>query len=227
MRHFVGYRWIACFLLCFLMLMSAHAAAAENADGKRFKEEYEALNGTYRENTQSVYNPVQISEENPVRYCTAQEAIEKIRTSGTVVYFGANWCPWCRNSITPMLEAAKLSGVETIWYVDMTQERDVYALEDGEVVLRESGTTAYQTLLEALDPLLKAYVLKDSDGNEFTLDEKRITIPYLAAVSREGVQYGLAATLTLPEGQSKYDIYTEEQQDLLKQEIMKLFEILA
>lgn len=81
----------------------------KKTDGVRFKEEYEALNGS-----SSV--TININANNPIKYVSFDELIE-ILTNGTgVIYFGFPGCPWCRNALPVLFEVAAANKCKTIYY---------------------------------------------------------------------------------------------------------------
>ena len=79
----------------------------QESDALKFKREYEMLNDTIRESDGAKYNNVVIAENNPIQYISATEAVQKLKSESGIFYFGANWCPWCRNAIEVLFEAAK------------------------------------------------------------------------------------------------------------------------
>lgn len=78
------------------------------SDGEKFKAEYEALNN---ENVN-----INISKNNPIKYVTLDEVFDIIQNKTGVIYFGFPGCPWCRNMIPVLFEAAKNNNIDTIYY---------------------------------------------------------------------------------------------------------------
>lgn len=118
-----------------------------------------------------------------------------------------------------MLEAAGDKGLNTIYYLDMTKERDTFEYENNELVRSIEGTDAYFTMLQKLDGYLKPYIIYDENGNGYDTQEKRIQLPFLLAVKDGEVVSAQLAVYELEENQSKYDEITEDQHD----ELYKLF----
>ena len=57
---------------------------------------------------------------------TAEEIAEKIEKKDSfIVYFGFAKCPWCRSVLETLIEVAKDQGLDTIYYVDVKDVRDV------------------------------------------------------------------------------------------------------
>ena len=153
-------------------------------DQKKFKEEYESLNGKKTEKGDNTYRKLNISKDNPFVYTTAEEVVEKINNKETfIVYFGFSKCPWCRSILEELIHAAKDKKVEKIYYVDVLDIRDIKELKDGEVVTTKEGTEGYMKLIELLNPVLEDYNLEDENGEKIATGEKRIYAPNVVAIS--------------------------------------------
>ena len=119
-------------VVCALLVMGLCAYAIINhkdvkvTDAIKFKEEYESYNGMVNENTDKNYLEVNIDRENPIVYKTGKEIVDILKNEDAFVYFGFASCPWCRNAITPLLDAAKEMNLKTIYYVDIYDIRDTY-----------------------------------------------------------------------------------------------------
>lgn len=189
----------------------------ELTDALKFKEEYESLNGAKRD-TGDIYQTITIKEDNPIKYISVKEAVEIVKNKTGIIYFGANWCPWCRNAITVLLSVAKEEKLETIYYLDMTEVRNTWKVEDGKLVKTQKEQEGYYELLELLDSILGEDTYKISDDN-FTYDtsEKRIYLPMIVAVKNGKIMGNHVGTVSLIEGQSKYDLLKKNQiQELSK-----------
>ena len=151
----------------------------EKTDALKFKEEYEKNNGVKNEKYNVTIRTVNIPEDNPMVYATAEEIIKKIDNKETfVVYFGFSDCPWCRSVIEELIHVAQDLKVEKVYYVDVKELRDVKELdENNNVVTSKEGDEHYMKLLEKLDSVLDDYTLTDKDGNEVSAGEKRIYAP--------------------------------------------------
>lgn len=144
-------------------------------DEQRFKKEYESLNDTMRN--------IKIPTKNLITYSTAEEIAQKIQSKESfVVYFGFAKCPWCRSMVPYMIDIAKEYDIETLYYVDVLNIRDTLEIINGEVTTTKEGTEGYQKLLPLLDNVLEKYILKDSDGNSYDTNEKRIYAPNVVTV---------------------------------------------
>lgn len=182
-------------------------------DAVRFKESYESLNNTVRESDGADYNNVSIPEDNPYVFVSASEAARIIRAERGVIYIGANWCPWCRNAVPVLMDAAKKNKVNKIYYVDLTKYRNVWEVKDGELVKTTKEKEGYYDLLNALDEVLgeETYKVKGSDGTTYDTKEKRIYMPLVLSVKGGKIMSSHVGTVTLNEDQNKYSPLTKEQ----------------
>lgn len=86
-------------------------------DNIRFKISYGYIN--YIEYSNGKKIKVDIPFDNKIHYLNEKDVIEFL-TSGTgLIYFGYNTCPWCRNSVPILIEAAKENNLNTIYYADV------------------------------------------------------------------------------------------------------------
>lgn len=192
----------------------------KNEDAIKFKEEYESFNG--KKNDYFSYRELRIDEENPFVFATDSEIVEKIENKESfIVYFGDPQCPWCRSIIEQAIKSAKENGIEKIYYVrfwDGFHEekiRDVYELDDNnKPVLKQEGSKAYTKLLKYLDNVLDEYTLKDEDGNEISVNEKRIFLPnFISIVNGEAKELieGISDKQTSANGELTDEIIKDEQ----------------
>lgn len=183
------------------------------SDSNKFKEEYESLNGkNFYQNYK--YKDVTIPEDNPIKYSNYKEIIDIVKNGSGVIYLGYPECPWCRSMVSVLMEAANNTNISTIYYLNMHDVRDEYELLDNnEVKLVREGQEGYQELLETLDEILLDYTIKDSDGVEYSVGEKRIYVPIVIFV-HDGtiVDYHIDTVETQT---NPMDELTEEEHDEL------------
>lgn len=155
----------------------------KTTDAKKFKKEYESLNGQKTE-TGKVYRKVKLSNKNPFIYKDAQEIVDMIDNEESfVVYFGFSKCPWCRSIIEQLEKVAKDNNYEKIYYVDVLDIRDVYELDkNNKAKETKKGSNAYYELLKRLDSVLDDYILTDSKNKTVKVGEKRIYAPNVVAI---------------------------------------------
>jgi len=193
----------------FLAVFLKNYTDIDNTDAKRFKEEYESLNDTVRESDGATYNNVSIPLENPMKYVTALEASEIIKNKTGIIYIGANWCPWCRNAVPIIIEAAKKNEIGQIYYFDASKIRDVKELKNGKVITTKEGTKEYYKLLDKLKDVLDPYEgLKDENI-------KRLYFPTMVFVM--GGKVVATHTGTVESQKDPYKKLTnKEEKELLK-----------
>lgn len=191
-----------------------------SADAVKFKEEYEALNGTIRQSDGATYSSIDVPNNNPIKYIDAKETLEILKKDEAIIYVGAAWCPWCRNVVNVLFDVAKVYKVKTIYYLTLDDEKDTYEVQDGKLVKTKEGSRYYYKLLDELDKYLEEYIIKDENGKSYDTGEKRIYMPYVLAIKNGKVISDKVGTVELNEGQTKYDLLTESQYE----ELYKIYE---
>ena len=189
-----------------------------DTDAFKFKEEYEALNGTtVYENLK--YSTLNISENNPIKYSSYDEIIDIIENKSGIIYLGFPGCPWCRSALPILFDVAKDNDIKTIYYLNILNERDSYVVQDGELAYEidedgneKKGTKGYFKLLEVLDEHLTDYIIS-YDDKEYKTGEKRIYAPTVIFV-RNGKVLGLHVS-TVESQKSGFDKMTDEQKEEL------------
>ncbi len=193
-------------------------------DAKKFKAEYEKLNGTVRESDGQKYGTITIDENNPIKYIDVKDAIEVLDSKQAIMYIGAPWCPWCRNAIPVLFEVAKKYDINTIYYVELDDVKSSFEIVDGHLKKTREGTKEYYALLDKLKSRLNEYVLQEGK-NIYHTGEKRIYMPYVLSIKDGKVVGDKVGTVSLDEGQSKYEELTEKQSLQLYKEYEELFRL--
>lgn len=207
--------------LTLTFLVTLTGCTNKKSDAYKFKEEYESINGEINEKTSKENRTLSIDKNNPFIYSTAEEIVEKMDNKETfIVYFGFKDCPWCRSVIEELIKVAKDKEIETIYYVDVKEIRDVKELdEEGNIKTTTEGTEGYNQLLERMNDILKDYNLK-KDDEEIETGEKRIYAPNVVAVSN-----GKAIQLETGISEKQKDAY-QELTDKMKKETYNKFKCL-
>ena len=139
--------------------------------GYNFKKEYESLNGTSA-------HKVEIIKDNNIVYIDMKKASELLESGSGVIYFGAASCEECRASVPVLLDAMSSSELETIYYVDLTNEnnlRDEYVLnEKNKAKVKLSATAEYDSVRLSLANHLEDYVLTTTKGKKVNTGQKRL-----------------------------------------------------
>lgn len=193
----------------------------KNYDGIKFKRDYESLNNTIREEDGAKYNNVSININNPIKYISAKEAINVIDNENAIIYFGTNWCPWCRNAVEVLIQSAEKYKVDTIYYVDMDKLRNIWEVKNGKLIKVQKEEDGYYDLLNRLDEVLNkdTYKIKDND-KEYDTKEKRIYMPFVIEVKNGNIVDYHTGTVDLNKKQTKYDKLTKSQ----KKELLNIYD---
>ena len=172
-------------LLIVVLMISVTGCVISNdiKDSEKFKEEYESQNGK-KSKSGKENRKVSIPEDNPFVYTTAEEISKKMDNKETfIVYFGFSTCPWCRSIIEELIKCAKDSKVDKIYYVDVLDIRDTKELdEEGNIKTTKEGTKGYNELIDKMSNVLSDYTTTTEEGEEISLEEKRIYAPNVIAV---------------------------------------------
>lgn len=133
-------------------------------DNEKFEKEYEGYNG--QENSYGgTYLEIDVDNKNVIKYSSYKEVFSLLENGTGVIYFGFPTCPWCRNLVPVLLDASKEAGIDTIYYFNNKEDRDIKELdEDGNIITTKEGTENYFKLVEKLEDHLGEYEgLNDSN----------------------------------------------------------------
>ena len=213
-------------LVLFITLLVATGCGKET-DGEKFKREYEKLNGEIAASGEE-YLTVDINKNNVIKYSMVDEIIAIVQDGTGVIYLGYPECPWCRNVVEPLLEAADSTALETIYYLNMRDIRDRLSLDsDGNVVVEVEEKEGYYDLVEALSAILDDYILTSTSGETINTGKKRIYVPIVIFVKNGDIVSYHADTVA-----TQIDPYvelTEEENNELvniyKEAIMKVIDL--
>ena len=193
------------------------------SDAIKFKNEYEALNDVVNEATDNKYIEVNIDEENPMVYKTGKEILDVLKNEDAIIYFGFAACPWCRNAVPVLLDAAKELNVDKIYYVDILDIRDTYKFSGSiEPEQTKKGTDAYYEILKFLDKKLEKFYVKDEAGNMYDTGVKRLYAPTVVGV-KGGKIVGFHES-TIESQTDPYELLDEKGKSELKNEYKKIIE---
>ena len=206
-------RFLTVFVLLLAVLTLTACGVDKSSDAYQFKEEYEALNGEDNGNGKTI-RTIEIPVDNPIVYASSDEIVSKIDAKESfVVYFGFAKCPWCRSMIEQLIKSAKDNNIDTIYYVDVLEIRDTYAIDDeGNIQKTKDGTDGYMALLERIGNVLSDYTLTDEEGNKIEVGEKRIYAPNVVAVVN-----GKAEKMTEGVSEKLEDPYSELTDEMMEE----------
>ncbi len=199
-----------------------------SADAIKFKKEYENLNGK-KSPSDKIYKTLSIMEDNPIKYIDDVEALEIITKKSGIIYMGFANCPWCRNAVPNLLNAASSTGIDTIYYLDLTDIRDVLTVNNkGKVTTKTKGSEAYMKMLTALNDHLGEYYVTDSNGKKINTLEKRIFAPtVIAVVNGEVVGININTVTThISAGDGYIDMTKEENEELVNTYVNMMLKVL-
>ncbi len=172
-------------VLLILLLVGGCTKETVGKDAKKFKEDYEALNGVTIKDDMK-HRSITIDEKNPIEYKTFEDIVKMIDNKESfVVYVGFSACPWCRSVIPYVLEVAKENKIDTIYYVNVrsdntkaTDLRGYYKLDkDNKPVVDIPADPNYYKVLNTLDEFLNPYTLETSKGKKIETGENRLYAP--------------------------------------------------
>ena len=191
--------WIIVFSLVLILPLSG----CGKSDAKKFKEEYESLNGEVSNGKEM--RVLNISSKNPFVYKEAKDIVSMIKDGNTfVVYFGFARCPWCRSVLPNLIKVADELNIDKIYYVDVLNIRDAVDIDDaGNPYKKKDADTSYYELLSLLDNVLEDYIVS-KNGKEYDTGEKRIYAPNIVVVRN-----GEVINMTTGVSESQTDGYME------------------
>ncbi len=179
-------------------------------DAIKFMIEYENLNNKLKADGINKHTEINIIEENVIKYSNYNEIVSVLDSGTGVIYFGYPECPWCRNAVPELLEVAKETGLETIYYFNDMSIRDQKSLDDnGNIIVDKEGTDEYYNLLTRLSDYLGSY----KGLNDETI--KRLYVPTVVFVKEGnivGVHIGTVESQTDPS-----ILLNDEQREELQQ----------
>ena len=207
-------------------LNNDYANDNSNEDALAFKLEHEELNGVPHPDIEDrIFKDMYVSEHNPFRYVEYDEIIELLENGTGIVYFGFPNCPWCRNLVPVLTDAAIEFGVEEILYRNVWYDRNILELEDGEIVETRAGHPGYYQVLDILGDLAPAY------RGLYDESIRRVFVPAVVFVSNGEI---ISYYENLPTFQERVDEeelggwlpMNDEEVEELKQTFINYFEIL-
>lgn len=120
-----------------------------NSDALKFKEEYELLNGKYDEETNVTLDNMDIDKNNPFKYLKDEEVLEKLTDGTNIIYFGYPEDGFSRRAVEVLLEFAKQKKIDTIYYYNFLNLREIYENNSDEEKVK-----LYEDIINILDKYL-------------------------------------------------------------------------
>lgn len=129
-----------------IILVSIICFVTYQDDQLRFKLSYEYINYMEYDNGKKI--KVSIPSNNKIKYVSNTEILDILGSKTGIIYFGYNTCPWCRNAVPILIEAAKENNIETIYYADIHKlklsniRKELYNKLDSYLSVNEEGKKA-------------------------------------------------------------------------------------
>ena len=218
-------------VLVSITLFSTYLSNKVTDSEKKFKKEYESLNGKTSKSGKE-YRSVVIPEDNNIEITTLKNINKMIDNKETFyVYFGFEGCPWCRSVIEKMIEVSKTNNINKMYYVDVrpgvddekNDIRDEYDIDsDGNIYLSRKGTNEYHAFLKKAYNVLNDYShadIKSLDNTKFE-GAKRLGAPNIIYFKN-----GVAKKLTTGISDKEKDPFMKLTNKILKDEEDKFNEI--
>lgn len=203
---------VVAFLIVVLSIIAIYIAYIKNSnenrgnsnDSIKFKQEYESLNTLKKDDGANKYVNVEIPEDNTIVYADINKVFDILESKTGIIYFGKPTCPWCRNMLPVLIEAAKSNNLNIYYY--NPQE------------IRENNTIEYQNLVEKLYDFLPVDTTtqKETDSS-FDKNKKRLYMPDVYFVKNGKIVGNHMSTV---ESQTDPKIALNEQQ---KEELKKIY----
>ena len=172
-------------------------------DSKRFKQEFEKLNGTKDENNGETYNTVNIDENNPIVYVGLEELYDVMNSNeNSYIYVSAPTCTYCRASIETLLKVLKDVGIDKLYYYDITANEDAIEEEKRNEIINKLAEQELLTLNEEENESWSIPLLAITNSGEATLKEIGTSINYNEGQAKN-------SPLTDEQKQELYDHYYE------------------
>lgn len=158
----VRFGFSALFILLLMFGYMMHAKQFSKSieitkDEKRFKEEYESLNGKERQGKEYKNMEISVPSDNHVVYASKKQILDMLENGTGIIYFGFPDCPWCRNVVPVLIDTIKEEKVEKLYYYNAKEERDEKSLIEGKIVETKKGSAFYTALLEKLGEKASIY----------------------------------------------------------------------
>lgn len=149
---------VASLIVAILILITYKNQTRYTKDEIKFKKEYESINNKKTEGSKKKALSITIPKDSNIKYIDSKEVIEILKNKTGVIYFGFPECPWCRNAIPVLINAAKCECIEQIYYFNALSIRDIKHLDDnGKIITDKKGTKDYYEIVKLLGDKLSSY----------------------------------------------------------------------
>lgn len=171
-----------------LLLTGCTKSEDRNLTGLAFKESYEALNGVIDKNGYE-YRELDIPKDNPFIMVDINYILSKSQNKESFyLYIDKPTNQWGRSQINSIIKVFKENNIDTLYYLDISQDRDLLEYKNKTTAIIENGTYQYQQLLNVLKEVTEGYVLFDEFGDYMPAGEGRIYDGFLYYI-KDGIGY--------------------------------------
>lgn len=185
----------------------------QQPDNIKFKNEYEK--------NSDIYGELIIPEENPMKYINVKEAVSLLQSGTGIIYIGFPECPYCRQVVPFLIQAAERANVEEIYYLNITKYNNEFKVENGEVKKAKKEKAGYYELLEELKDITKELWITEGSFR-YLVEEKRIASPTVLKVQNgEWEEFDMMTITEIKQNEEKTE---EEKQEEIIQKIVDFFQ---
>lgn len=139
-----------------IILIGCSNVTKNNSDSLNFKKEYESFNG--KTINEIKYHDVTINEENIVIYSNYEEIFNILEEGTGIIFFGTPESQLCRGMVSILLESLDSVGVDKLYYLNNSDDRNILSLsENGNVVVEKEASPNYSKLLDILKDEASVY----------------------------------------------------------------------
>lgn len=204
---------IKCTCIVFLIVVIAIGLFVRSKDNIKFKNEYEK--------NSDIYGELIIQKENPMKYTNAKEAVNLLQSGSGIIYIGFPECPYCRQVVPFLIQAAERANVEEIYYLNINKYNNEFKVENGEVKKAKKEKAGYYELLEELKDITKELWITEGSFR-YLVEEKRIASPTVLKVQNgEWKEFDMMTITEIKQNEEKIE---EEKQEEIIQKIVDFFQ---
>jgi thiol-disulfide isomerase/thioredoxin len=182
------------------------------------KEAFENLNGQSNINGRT-YMDVHIPEDNSFTPISEADALKLLESGTGVIIFEFPECPWCRNMMPVVNQAAKEVGLDTLYTFNILEHRNEIVLSEGELEVKNEGSEFYRKVLDLLGEEASVYGgLEDESIRRiyaptvFVIVDGKVSSSHVSTVDSQEDPY---VSLTEEQHQELLDIYKKMFEPLL------------
>lgn len=140
-------------------LILSVSIGCNKADNKKIETEAEYFSKLYEG----------VDSSNVYKRINAEDAVNMLKEGTGILYIGYNTCPWCKQIVPVLNDAAKEKDINSVYYIE-----NFYNMRPDKNTNPENKEE-YDELLKQLDDILPYE--KDENGNDTTL--KIIRVPLI------------------------------------------------